>query len=73
MALSRSELRNKCMIILYQIDIYNQQKTPYEVEEVIKENVEIENEFIKDIVYGVTTHQKELDELANEYVNRPIR
>ena len=56
------------MIILYQIDIYNQQKTPYEVEEVIKENVEIENEFIKDIVYGVTTHQKELDELANEYV-----
>lgn len=68
MALSRSELRNKCMIILYQIDIYNQQKTPYEVEEVIKENVEIENEFIKDIVYGVTTHQKELDELANEYV-----
>lgn len=68
MALSRSELRNKCMIILYQIDIYNQKKTPYEVEEVIKENVEIENEFIKDIVYGVTTHQKELDELANEYV-----
>ena len=29
MALSRSELRKKCMIILYQIDIYNQQKTPH--------------------------------------------
>ena len=68
MALSRSELRNKCMIILYQIDIYNQQKTPYEVEEVIKENVEIEYEFIKDIVYGVTTHQNELVDLSNEYV-----
>lgn len=68
MALSRSELRKKCMIILYQIDIYNQQKTPYEIDEVIKENVEIVPEFVKDIIYGVTTHQQELDTLANQYV-----
>ena len=68
MALSRSELRKKCMIILYQIDIYNQQKTPYEIDEVIKENVEIVPEFVKDIIYGVTTHQQELDALANQYV-----
>ena len=56
------------MIILYQIDIYNQQKTPYEIDEVIKENVEIVPEFVKDIIYGVTTHQQELDALANQYV-----
>lgn len=68
MALSRSELRKKCMIILYQIDIYETQKTPFDINEVIKENLEIENEFVKEIVYGVTTHKNEIDQIANRYV-----
>jgi len=68
MSLSRSELRKKCMIILYQIDIHKTLKTPYEVDEIMKDNMEIENEFVKDIVYGVITHQEEIDELANQYV-----
>lgn len=56
------------MIILYQIDLYETLKTPYKIEQVIKENIEIENEFGKEIVYGVITHQKEIDEIANQYV-----
>ena len=68
MTLSRSELRKKCMIILYQIDLYETLKTPYKIDQVIKENIEIENEFGKEIVYGVITHQKEIDEMANQYV-----
>ena len=62
---SRSELREKIMVILYQIDIYNERKVPYEVDEVIKENIEIDNEFVKDIVYGVITYKSELDSIAN--------
>lgn len=62
---SRSELREKIMVILYQIDIYNERKVPYEVDEVIKENVKIDNEFVKDIVYGVITYKGELDNIAN--------
>ena len=62
---SRSELREKIMVILYQIDIYNERKVPYEVDEVIKENVKIDNEFVKDIVYGVITYKGELDSVAN--------
>lgn len=62
---SRSELREKTMVILYQIDIYNERKVPYEVDEVIKENIEIDNEFVKDIVYGVITYKSELDSIAN--------
>lgn len=62
---SRSELREKIMVILYQIDIYNERKVPYEVDEVIKENIEIDNEFVKDIVYGVITYKSELDIIAN--------
>lgn len=68
MTLSRSELRKKCMIILYQIDIWKQLKTKVNIDEIIKENLKIENEFVKDIVYGVTTHLEELDLIANSYV-----
>lgn len=69
MAKSRSELRNVIMIILYQIDIYNDRSVPYEVDKIIKDNLDIENEFVKDIVYGVITYKNELDEIANKYMD----
>lgn len=68
MSVSRSELRKKCMIILYQIALREELKTPYQIDEIIEDNTEIENEFVKEIVYGVTTHKNEIDDLANEYV-----
>lgn len=66
---SRSELRKKIMTILYQISIYEQNKIEYNIEDVIKEVSEVENEFIKDIVYGVITYKNDIDELANKYLN----
>lgn len=69
MQLTRSELRVKVMTILYQIDIYKQNKIPYDIEACIKENLEIENEFVKEIVYGVNTYESELDEIANKYLD----
>ncbi len=69
MGKTRSELREKVMIILYQIDIFKERKIKYDVDNVIKDNVEIENEFVKNIVYGVITYQNELDELANSLIN----
>ena len=65
---SRSELREKIMTILYQITLYKKSKMEYDVEEVIKENVEIENEFVKDMVYGIITNYDELTEDANKYL-----
>lgn len=62
---TRSELREKVMTILYQIELYKKNKIDYNVDEVIRENVEIENEFVKDMVYGVVSHVEELDEIAN--------
>ena len=41
----------------------------YNVDDVIKENLEIDNEFVKDIVYGVTTYKNTLDEIANKYID----
>lgn len=68
MAKSRSELRNIVMVILYQIDIYETRGVPFNIDEVIKENLNVDNEFVKDIVYGVTTYKNSLDEIANKYI-----
>lgn len=65
---TRSELRKKIMTILYQISIYEQNKIEYDIEKVIKEVSEIENEFIKDTVYGVITYKNEIDDLANKHL-----
>ncbi len=67
--LTRSELRIKIMTVLYQINVYQKSKMPYQVEEILKEVVEVENEFVKEMVYGVITYQKELDMVANQYLN----
>ena len=55
MALTRSELREKCMVILYQYEILNKTSIELDIEEIINDNLEIENDFVKDIVYGVIT------------------
>lgn len=65
---TRSELREKIMTILYQIDLYKRNNIEFDVDSTIKENVEIDNEFVKDIVYGVVTYMDTIDELANKYL-----
>ncbi len=60
----RSELREKAAIILYQADVI---KAP-DIEELIKNNCEAKSDFVEEIVFGVITHLKELDEIANKYM-----
>ena len=67
---NRSELRKHIMTILYQINIYDKNKIKYNLDDVIKENVEVDNEFVKEIVYGVITYKSEIDTLANKYLNK---
>ena len=65
MALTRSDLREKIMIILYQIEILKRYNVEYDINEVIKDNMQIENEFVENIVYGVITHENEINAKAN--------
>ena len=69
MSVSRSELREKIMTILYQIDMYKKTKYDYSLEDVIKENVDISSEFVNNIVNGVINTRDELDIIANKYLN----
>ena len=68
--LTRSELRKNIMTILYQINVYSLNKIEYNIDDIIKEVNPIENEFVKDMVYGVVTNINQIDELANKYLNK---
>lgn len=65
MALTRSELREKIMIILYQYDLMSANKLNCNIDDIMRDNMEVENDFVKDIVYGVVTYKDKLDEMAN--------
>ena len=49
--INRSELRKIIMTILYQISVYDSNKIKYDVKDVIKESLKVENEFVNEIVY----------------------
>ena len=66
----RSELREKIMTILYQIEMYKKNKFQFNVEDVIHENIEISNKFVNDIVLGVIEKENEIDSLANKYLKK---
>lgn len=61
---TRSELREKIMIILYQYDLMSK-TIKCDINDIMKENVEVENDFVKDIIYGVITYKEELDNIIN--------
>ena len=67
--LTRSELRQKIMTILYQVNVYDNNKIEYDINEVIKGILEIDNDFVKDAVYGVITNQADIDFTINKYMN----
>ena len=68
MGKTRSELREKAMVILYQADILKNQKLEYNIENLINENLDVDNEFVRNLVYGVITHEEQIDELANSHM-----
>jgi N utilization substance protein B len=66
--INRSELRKIIMTVLYQISIYDSNKIIYDVKNVIKESLEVENSFVNDIVFGVLKNKEEIDNKANKFL-----
>lgn len=62
---TRSNLRKKIMTILYQMNVYDKNKIEYKVDDLIKDVCEIDNEFVKNTVYGVITYKNDIDKIAN--------
>ncbi len=66
--MNRSKLREIIITILYQVYIYESKGISYLLEEIIKENLEVDNDFVKDAVSYITENQKDIDEIANKYM-----
>ena len=66
---NRSELREIMMKVLYQIFILEESSIDFDVNALKKEQLEIENEFVDEVIDGILKHRKEIYELANKYLN----
>ena len=67
---NRSELREIIMKVIYQVNILKEGNLDYNINELIKEQLEIENDFVNETVNGIVKNQKEIDALANKYLKK---
>lgn len=65
---NRSELREIIMKVIYQVNLLNETNVEYDVEELIKEQLEIQNEFVEDSVSGIIENKDKIYEIANKYL-----
>ena len=65
---NRSELRDIIIKILYQVNIYKDSNVSYDLDDVIKEQLEIDNNFVRESIEGVFSHQDEIISLSNKYL-----
>lgn len=65
---NRSELREIITKTLYKIYIFDTISVSYNVEEVIKEELEADNDFVFNTVNGIIKEQKDIIALANKYL-----
>ena len=65
---NRNELREIIMKVIYQVSILEETDLDYDINALIKEQLEIENDFINTCVNGIIEHKKEIVKLANKYL-----
>jgi N utilization substance protein B len=66
--MNRSKLREIIITILYQSYIYDDKNINYDIDSLISENIDIQNDFVNEAVLFISSHQKELDKMANKYM-----
>ena len=66
--LNRSELREIIMKVLYQVFILEESGLDFDIDSLIKEQLEVENDFVTDSVNGIIKNRKVIFELANKYL-----
>ena len=64
---NRNELREIIMKVIYQVSILEETDLDYDINALIKEQLEIENDFVNTCVNGIIEHKKEIVKLANKY------
>lgn len=68
MGKTRSELREIIAHVLYKGYILDNAKVTYNISDLIKEELEIENDFVNEMVLGIREKQEEINKIANLYL-----
>lgn len=68
MGKTRSELREIIIHVLYEGYILDKANVDYEVPSLIKEEMEVENDFVNETITKVREKQNEINEIANKYL-----
>ena len=65
---TRNEVREIALRIIYKINIFDDANVYYDVDDLIKEEYEVENDFVNSLVNGVIEKREELTNLVNKYM-----
>lgn len=65
---NRSELREIIIHVLYQIYILEAANIDYDINQLIKEQLEVENDFVNQTIASIRENQDSLNKLANKYL-----
>lgn len=65
---NRSELREIIIKVLYQVYIYDNSNISYDINDLIKEQLEESNDFVNNTINGIISNDKVLIDIANKYL-----
>lgn len=65
---NRSELRDVIIKVLYQTYIFDKSNISYDLNELVKEQMETENEFVNNTLFNIKEKEKEIINMANKYL-----
>ena len=65
---NRTLLREIIMKVLYQVFILEESSVSFDINSLIKEQQEVENEFVTTSINGILNNRKEIFDLANKYL-----
>lgn len=66
--MNRSKLREIIIKILYETYIYETKDLNYNLEDLIKEQLETQNEFVTKTIFDIKNQQEKLNNIANKYM-----
>lgn len=66
---NRSELREIIMKVLYQVFILKESSIEFDISSLIREQLEVENEFVVTAIHTILEKKDEIYELANRYLD----
>ena len=65
---NRSELREIIIKVIYQTYILKNTNLKYDIDKLIKDQLEVENEYVITCVNGIIDNRTKIDSLANKYL-----